>query len=97
MRAQHKGGEGMAEHEIREECRTWRENLERRMEEAEVVGKKVTSEVSDHKSDITGLKSDMKHLTDSIKGQTKAIWGMVAMIMTALVGFFFWYVESGAH
>lgn len=82
------------EHEIRGECRTWRDSIEHRMKKVEDMGETVTSDVSDHRTDIRELKTDMKHLTKSIQGQTKAIWGMVAMVMTALIGFFIWYVQG---
>jgi hypothetical protein len=82
------------EHEIRDECRTWRESIERRMGKAESVGESVSGEVSEHRSDINVLKSNMEHLTKSIQGQTKAIWGLVVMVLGVLGTFFIWYIQS---
>lgn len=84
----------MSEHEMRDECKTWRKDIERRVEEVETVSKTVTGEVSDHRSDINVLKSNMEHLTKSIQGQTKAIWGLVVMVLGVLGTFFIWYIQS---
>lgn len=35
------------------------------------------------------------NLAGSIKAQTKAIWGLVVIVATGLVGFFFYAVEKG--
>ena len=78
------------EHEIRDECRTWREGIERRLEEAETVGKSVAV----HDVDIGVLKSNMENLTKGPDRLTKAIWGLVVMGLGALAGFFVWYVQG---
>jgi hypothetical protein len=82
-----------AEHDIREECKTWRDEIVRRMEEAEAVGKKVNV----HDVDIGVLKTNMENLTRSLGGLTKAIWGLVVMVLGTLVGFFVWYVQGIPH
>ena len=78
------------EHGLREECRTWREGVERRLGDAEAVGRDVAS----HDVDIGILKTNMENLTHSLSGLTKAIWGLVVMVMGTLVGFFIWYVQG---
>jgi len=78
------------EHEIRDECRTWRDGIERRLEEMEVVGKAVAV----HDVDIGVLKSNMENLTKGLDRLTKAIWGLVVMCLGTLVGFFVWYVQG---
>jgi len=79
-----------AEHEIRDECRTWRDGIERRLEEVEAVGKSVAV----HDVDIGVLKSNMENLTKGLDRLTKAIWGLVVMCLGTLVGFFVWYVQG---
>jgi hypothetical protein len=80
----------IAEHEIRDECRTWRDGIERRLEEVEAVGKSVAV----HDVDIGVLKSNMENLTKGLDRLTKAIWGLVVMSLGTLVGFFIWYVQG---
>jgi hypothetical protein len=77
-------------HEIRDECRTWREGVERRLEGAEAVGKDVAS----HDVEIGVLKTNMENLTKGLDRLTKAIWGLVVMVMGTLAGFFIWYIQS---
>jgi hypothetical protein len=77
-------------HEIRDECRTWREAVERRLEGAEAVGKDVAS----HDVEIGVLKTNMENLTKGLDRLTKAIWGLVVMVMGTLAGFFVWYIQG---
>ncbi len=46
------------------------------------------------RSDATNTQA-INDLTRSISGQTKAIWGLVSIATTALIGFFFYAVEKG--
>jgi hypothetical protein len=77
-------------HEVREECLTWRADVERRLEEAKSVGKTV----SGHDVEIGVLKTNMEILTGSLHALTRAIWGFVIMVMGTLIGFFVWYVQT---
>jgi len=78
------------EHDIRDECRTWRDGIERRLEEMEGVGRAVAI----HDVDIGILKTNMENLTRGLDRLTKAIWGLVVMGLGALAGFFIWYVQG---
>ena len=57
--------------------------------------------LSDHEKKIDRLdRSDatnttaIENLCKQIGSQTKAIWGLVTVIMTTLLGFFIWYVQN---
>lgn len=71
--------------------------------------KLVDKELQDHKERLDGHDDDIKrldrsdamhtqeinNLTKSINAQTKAIWGLITIVATGLVGFFFFAVEKG--
>lgn len=45
------------------------------------------------KSDAANT-TEIKNLCIQIGSQTKAIWGLVFSVISALVGFFIWYIQS---
>jgi hypothetical protein len=52
--------------------------------------------LTDHENKIDGLikgnvenTNEIKHLIKQLSSQTKAIWGLVSIIIVALVGYFF--------
>lgn len=45
------------------------------------------------KSDATNT-NEIGHLCKQIGSQTKAIWGLVVSILSVLIGFFIWYIQS---
>lgn len=48
------------------------------------------------RSDATNTEA-ISNLCGQIGGQTKAIWGLVGIVATSLVGFFFYVVETGLN
>jgi len=70
-------------------CKDMHDTIAERYARHEVI-------LNDHESKIDGLikgnvenTNEIKHLIKQLSSQTKAIWGLVSIIIVALVGYFF--------
>ena len=69
------------------ECKERFEKVERRLDKGDGV-------IKEYGTDIAVLQTNMDNLTKSLSGLTKALWGMCGTIITALFGFFIWYIQK---
>jgi len=75
-------------------CKEKHLTIDRRLLGHDVKLKEHDEDIEGLKLDVRDNKKDIGHLCKSISGQTKAIWFLVCLLATTLVGFFIWYIQS---
>ena len=57
-------------------------------------GDQKSQELDHHAVQLARLEGKFDRLTHSLQGLTKALWGMSGAIVSVLLGFFIWYVQT---
>ena len=74
-------------HEMHESCKERFKDIISRIEEGEMV-------FSQHTTEIAVVKTNMENLVKSMNALTKALWGLCGTVLSVLIGFFVWYIQS---
>lgn len=70
-----------------EYCREHFETLNRRIDQKARL-------MEEHDRSIIRIDTQIENLLRSMAGLTRALWGAAAAVMTTLVGFLVWYIQT---
>lgn len=77
-------------------CDERHERIDTRLKEHDVILKEQSNEIAELKTNAAVNTTEIKNLIKSMSGLTKAMWALVTIIGSSLVGFFIYAVQNAA-